>query len=294
MRFALVVPNWAPFDQNLMIRLALEAEELGFERCFFTDHLMNPYAKSEGLEESTVEVWSLISYIAAKTSRIRLGTAVTPMSVRPPALLAKQVATIDNLSGGRIDLGVGTGWARGSFDAIDAEFATQESRAARLVEGLDLIIKLWTEDSVDFRGEYYAAKGAVIAPKPVQKPYPPIWVGGWRPYMLELTAQRGDGWIPWNRPVDVYSEFLNEIRRQATALGRADRITYGTAVLVLPDRLRDERMAMIHGDPPNITVSTIESSVEAYEEAGAELFVVFPFPPEDALETVRQFARQLL
>jgi probable F420-dependent oxidoreductase len=294
MRYAVVVPNWAPFDQELMLRLALEAEALGYDHLFYTDHLMNPYAEAAGLAETTVEAWSLISHVAAKTSRIRLGTAVTPIGVRPPALLAKQVATIDNLSGGRIDLGVGTGWAKGSFEAIDVAFGTKETRAARMQEGLELMLRLWTEPAVDFTGEYYACKNAVVAPRPVQQPYPPLWVGGWRPYILELTARLGDGWIPWNRPIDVYAQCLQDIRQQAQALGRADRITYGTGVLVLPDRLRDEPLAMVHGDPPNVTVSTITPSVEAYAEAGAELFAVFPFPAEDALQTVRQFAKLML
>ena len=161
-------------------------------------------------------------------------------------------------------------------------------------ESLELLVRLWTEDRVDFEGEYYSAQDAVISPKPVQKPHPPLWIGGWRPHMLTLTARLGHGWIPWNRPVAFYRECLESIREQAGELGRADQITYGTAMLILPDRLRDERLAMIHGDPPNITVSTVGASVDAYREAGADLFAVFPFPASDALEIVRQFARDRL
>lgn len=294
MRYAVIVPNWAPYDQERMLELALEVEELGFDHLFYTDHLMNPYAATEGLDEATVEAWSLISYVAAKTSRIRLGTAVTPISLRPPALLAKIVATVDNLSGGRIDVGVGTGWSAGSYGVIDAGFGTPATRKARMREGIDLILRLWTEDRVDFDGEFFKAQDAVVAPKPLQQPHPPLWIGGWRPHMLELTARIGQGWIPWNREVDFYRECLESIRDQATALGRADEITYGTAMLVLPDRLRDEPLTMVHGDPPNITISTIGPSVDAYADAGADLFAVFPYPATDALEIVRQFARERL
>jgi alkanesulfonate monooxygenase SsuD/methylene tetrahydromethanopterin reductase-like flavin-dependent oxidoreductase (luciferase family) len=140
MRYALLVPNWAPYDQEVMVELALEAERLGYERIFFTDHLMNPYAEAAGYAEETVEVWALLAYLAAKTERIRLGTGVTPLALRPPGLLAKQVATVDNLSGGRIDFGIGTGWSQGSFGAIDTDFGDPASRRARLREGIDLIL----------------------------------------------------------------------------------------------------------------------------------------------------------
>src|SRR5574337_1364249 len=108
MRFGLLVPNWAPYDQQRMIDVALEAEQLGFEHVFYTDHLMNPYGPRMNLPERTVEVWSLIAHLVGRTSRLRFGTAVTPISLRHPALLAKVVATVDNLSNGRITIGVGT------------------------------------------------------------------------------------------------------------------------------------------------------------------------------------------
>jgi alkanesulfonate monooxygenase SsuD/methylene tetrahydromethanopterin reductase-like flavin-dependent oxidoreductase (luciferase family) len=162
MEYALLVPNWAPYDQDVMIGLAVEAEKLGYERIFYTDHLMNPYRAAEGYAEETVEVWSLLSYLAAETEKIRLGTGVTPIALRPPALLAKQVATIDNLSGGRIDFGLGTGWSEGSFGAIDTDFGDPASRKARLREGIDLILKLWESDEpVAFAGDYYKSSGAV-------------------------------------------------------------------------------------------------------------------------------------
>jgi probable F420-dependent oxidoreductase len=294
MRFALIVPNWAPYDQDLMVRLALEAEDHGYERIFYTDHLMNPYAESEGFPEETVEAWGLLSYLAGRTQRIRLGTAVTPISLRPPALLAKQVATIDRLSGGRIDLGVVTGWSAGSFGVIDTSFGDPQSRKGRLREGIELIRRLWTEEQVDFDGDYYSCHDAVIGPKPLQRPHPPLWVGGWRKNMLKITAEIGQGWIPWNRTEEFYTSALQEIRSQATELGRADDITYGTAMLVVPDRLADHDFAMVHGDQPNITRGSLRAWAERYEAAGAELFAMLIFPPEDVLDIARYVARELM
>ena len=211
MRYALLVPNWAPYDQDLKIELALEAERLGYERIFYTDHLINPYGQTSGYAEETVETWSLLAHLAARTETIRLGTGVTPMALRPPALLAKIVSTVDRLSGGRIDCGLGTGWSEGSFGAIDTDFGDPASRKARLREGIDLLLRLWeSEEPVDFDGNYYRTRGAFIGPKPLQQPHPPLWIGGWRKNMLEITAEVGSGWIPWNRTV----EFWADARRQ--------------------------------------------------------------------------------
>lgn len=295
MRFGILVPNWAPYDQDLMIRVALEAEQLGFEYAFFTDHLMNPYGPRMNLPEKTVEVWTLLSYLAAKTSRLRLATAVTPISLRHPALLAKQVATVDNLSNGRITLGVGTGWHQPEYDGYgDTEFGVPATRKARMREGIELMRRLWVEDEVTFKGEYYSVTKAIVGPKPVQKPYPPLWIGGYRPHMLEYTAMVGDGWLPWNRPVPFYKECVEEIRRQTRALGSPRKITLGAGVLVLPDRLRNEKFPLVHGDPPNLTVGATKPCIEEYAAAGAELFALMIFPETEALGSIKQFAREVM
>jgi probable F420-dependent oxidoreductase len=295
MRYALLVPNWAPYDQDLMIKLALEAEQLGYEQIFYTDHLMNPYGGTEGYAEETVETWALIAHLAARTERIRLGTGVTPMALRPPALVAKQVATIDRLSGGRIDFGIGTGWSEGSFGVIDTDFGDPASRKARLREGIDLILQLWESDeAVNFDGEYYRSQGAVIGPKPLQQPHPPLWIGGWRQNMLKITAEVGDGWIPWNRTTDFYANAKKQIREQAEPLGRADDITYGTGVIVVPDSEADAEMSQSHSEQPNVTPSTIGEWSERFEEAGAELFLMLVLPAEESLPVLRKVAKELM
>jgi probable F420-dependent oxidoreductase len=295
MNFGLLVPNWAPFDQQVMIDVALEAEAAGFDRVFYTDHLLNPHVDSDGLPELTVESWSLISYVAARTSQVRLGTAITPMAVRPPALLAKQIATIDNLSGGRIDVGVGAGWAPGSFRLLNSEFGTAASRARRLREGITLMTRLWTEEVVDFDGEFYEAQAAVVGPKPVQRPYPPVWLGGFRDSLLKLAGELADGWIPWHRSPAVFKECLGTVRMYAASAGRdPSAIVPATVCLVVPDKLRDAALDLGQGKPPNITVSTADEAVAAYEAAGAELFVAFLYPAEDARRTVRELGARLL
>lgn len=296
MEYALLVPNWAPYDQELMIELTREAETLGYERIFFTDHLMNPYGGTAGYAEETVETLALLSHLAALTDRIRLGTGVTPMALRPPALVAKQVATIDNLSGGRVDFGIGTGWSEGSFGVIDTDFGTPASRKARLRESIDLMVELWESDEkVDFDGEYYKSQGAVIGPKPVQRPHPPLWIGGWRQNMLKITAEVGNGWIPWNRTVDFWANARRQIREQAEPLGRADDIVYGTGVLVVPEEEAGAERPQAHSEQPALTKGTIKEWSDRFEEVGCELLMMMVLPdPKDAKAILHQVAEELM
>jgi probable F420-dependent oxidoreductase len=296
MEYALLVPNWAPYDQDTMIELARESERLGYKRIFFTDHLMNPYGASSGYAEETVETWALLSYLAAETETIRLGTGVTPIALRPPALVAKQVATVDRLSGGRIDFGIGTGWSEGSFGVIDTDFGDSASRRARLREGIELILQLWeTAGKVDFDGEYYRSHGAVIGPKPLQRPHPPLWIGGRLPNMLKITAELGSGWIPWNVTVDFYAEALSRIREQAEPLGRADDIVYGAGVLVVPEDEVDREMAQSHGGQPALTTKTVREWSDRFEEVGCELLLLMVLPdPAAAKPLLDQIAEKLM
>jgi len=296
MEYTLLVPNWAPYDQDVMIELAVEAERLGYSRIFYTDHLMNPYRATEGYPEETVEVWALLSYLAAETETIRLGTGVTPIALRPPALLAKQVATADRLSNGRIDFGIGTGWSQGSFGVIDTDFGDPPSRKARLREGIDLILELWqSREPVAFDGEYYRSRGAVIGPGPVQRPHPPLWVGGWRRNMLEITADLGDGWIPWNRTVDFWAGAKDRIRARAAELGRADDIVYGTGLIVLPEAQAEAGVSQAHSEQPALTTKTIGEWAGRFEDAGCELLMLMVLPdPKDATAVLHQVAEELM
>ena len=294
MRFGFLIPNWAPFNQDLHLRLAVAADDLGFHHVFFTDHMTNPHAAVDGFADEAVEAWTLISHVAALTSRVRLGTGVTPMGVRAPGVLAKQVATVDRLSRGRIDLGVGTGSARGSFALAGSEFGTPSARVAQMREGVQLMRKLWTEPVVNFDGEFYSADNVVFGPKPIQQPGPPIWLGGFTPPMLKFAADAADGWLPWNRPLDQYRDYLRQLNDFADEAGRRGKITPGTVLMVVPDEFRDTPLLTGQGTPPHLTVSTIEACVADYADAGAEVFIILLFPAEGALDTAERLAARLL
>jgi alkanesulfonate monooxygenase SsuD/methylene tetrahydromethanopterin reductase-like flavin-dependent oxidoreductase (luciferase family) len=168
--------------------VAMRAEELGFNSFFIPDHYMWPTTND------TVDAWTLLTHLAAKTSIIRLGTIVTPIPFRHPAILAKTIATIDILSNGRVNFGVGAGWFKPEFEAYSI-WDEKYVRVAKFTEGLRLILKLWNEACVTFSGRFYQCKGAVLEPKPVQKPHPPIWFGTSGDHMLRLAVKYGNGWV---------------------------------------------------------------------------------------------------
>jgi alkanesulfonate monooxygenase SsuD/methylene tetrahydromethanopterin reductase-like flavin-dependent oxidoreductase (luciferase family) len=172
-------------ELGLNLEAIKEADTLGIDGFVYPDHYMAPESNE------TLEVWITLAYFAAQTTRIRLGTLVTPIPLRPPQLLAKMVATLDVLSKGRCFLGVGAGWRKEEFEGY-GQWDEPRVRVEKVEEGVILIKKLWTEPRVDFEGKYYRAKRAVLLPKPVQKPYPPLFFGGVGTKMMKLAGKYAD------------------------------------------------------------------------------------------------------
>ena len=189
-----------------MARLAREGEMLGYDYLTLTDHIVlpdlavpgYPYSESgeflSGVPAVRHELLTGMAWVAAKTERIRLVAAVLVVPHRPAVLAAKMLATIDVLSGGRLTVGVGAGWLEAEFDAVvTTPFA---ARGAVTDEYLAAFQALWTEDRPRFAGTYARFADIVLAPKPVQHPHPPIWVGGESPPALRRAARFGQAWYP--------------------------------------------------------------------------------------------------
>jgi alkanesulfonate monooxygenase SsuD/methylene tetrahydromethanopterin reductase-like flavin-dependent oxidoreductase (luciferase family) len=188
MKFGLAVSGRA--NPKIIERLALSADNLGYDSFLVTDHFLLPDTNDH------IDVWSFLPYLAAKTQTIRLGTVVTPIPLRQPAILAKAISTVDNLSNGRVILGAGFGWFKPEFDGFSKWFENKD-RIAFTEEAIQLMLRLWAEHNpVNFEGRFVSAKGAVIEPKPVQKPHPPIWFGGHLSQSLRMVGQYGEGWMP--------------------------------------------------------------------------------------------------
>jgi F420-dependent oxidoreductase-like protein len=155
--------------------LAEACEDHGIETLFRSDHYI-----SQGDEDANVahDAWTTIAALAARTTRLRFGTLVSPVTFRAPALLANAAATADHVSGGRIELGIGAGWMEREHRAFGFPFPETPVRVQMFAEQLEIVHRLWTEERVDFRGRHYTLEDAPGLPRPVQKPRPPILVGG--------------------------------------------------------------------------------------------------------------------
>lgn len=168
------------------------ADQAGFDSCWVMDHFATLGPRDDG---PIFETWALLAAMAQVTARTRLGCAVVGNTYRHPGVLAKMAVTVDHLSGGRLEFGIGAGWAENEHTMLGLEFGTRNDRADRLEEGVQIIRSLWTQPRTTFEGKHYQLQDAVAEPKPVQRPYPPIWIGGSGPKRtLRIAAQYADVW----------------------------------------------------------------------------------------------------
>ncbi len=188
MRYGIEVVNLGEFaDPRVVVRLAQTAEAAGWEGLFVWDHLGFVWGAPSG------DPWVILAAVAASTTHLRLGTAVTPLPRRRPQIVAQTLATLDILCEGRVVFGVGLGGVPAEYTAF-GEPGEAKVRAAMLDEGLDVLNRLWSGEKVIHHGQHYTVEGVTLAPLPVQRPRIPIWIGGDSPPALRRAA-RWDGWI---------------------------------------------------------------------------------------------------
>ncbi|MCS6927013.1 MAG: TIGR03560 family F420-dependent LLM class oxidoreductase, partial [Candidatus Binatia bacterium] len=169
-----------------------EADELGFDSAFVFDHFIPIYSDPNG---PCLEGWTLLAALAAQTKQVKVGVLVTGNTYRNPAVLAKMAATVDHISNGRLILGLGAAWFELEHTAYGIPFYTPGERARRLREAVDVIKLLFTQHKSNFDGKYYQLKDALCEPKPLQKPYPPLLIGGMGPKLIQpLAARQADIW----------------------------------------------------------------------------------------------------
>jgi probable F420-dependent oxidoreductase len=235
MDIGLFVPLGNGTTGSFVQTVAREAEARPFESIwvaedvvFFDDYASQyPYADTGrfpgGGDTGLLEPLTALAYLAAVTDRLRLGTGICLVPQRNPVYTAKQVVDVDVLSGGRVDFGVGIGWLKEEFDVLGVPFA---QRGARMDEYLTLMKELWTEDVAEHHGPFYDLPECRLYPKPVQRPHPPIHVGGESDAALRRVAAHGDGWYTFNRLPDELDEPLNRLDEHLAAHGRTrDDIT---------------------------------------------------------------------
>jgi probable F420-dependent oxidoreductase len=258
---------------------ALEADRLGFESAWLPEHLVFPVEMRgqlvPGEEHPPVppstpvfDACAYLSWIAAQTNQIRLGTFVYLLALRHPFVGARAFATLDVVSAGRAEVGIGAGWLVTEWEAVGLD---PKTRGRRLDESIQVCKRLWTEEVIEHHGEFYDFSPVMFEPKPVQQPHPPLVIGGESDRALRRAAKACDGWIGMSHTPQTVGPQVQKLRGYEQEYGRADR-------------------------PVQVTVMGSVSSrddVERFTEAGVDRLIVVPWSrSREAVDGMRRFADQ--
>lgn len=237
-------------------------DEAGFATLWVPEHVIflpdyasrypySPDGKVPGDPDGVLDPFTALTFVAANTSRVRLGTGICLVPQRQPIYTAKMVADLDYLSSGRVDFGIGIGWLAEEFDALGMDFA---NRAARCNEYVGAMKALWTQSPASFSGDTVHFDTVHFNPKPVQQPHPPIFVGGESEPALRRVAELADGWYGYNLTPEAFAERLDRLDGH---LSRAGRSRDELKLYVSPNRTRID-----------------QATVDAYAEAGAQQVIM--------------------
>jgi probable F420-dependent oxidoreductase len=217
MKLALFGLHRGSVDPDTLVRRARLAEEAGLEALWVGDHVALPPGRENPPEEPRLEALVALAYLAAVTTRVRLGIGVIVLPQRQPVLLAKQLSSIDVLSNGRLTVGLGVGYVEPELQALGASLA---DRGARADEYLAAMRALWDEPTPSFAGRFVSFADVIERPRPVQLPHPPIVIGGHAPAAFRRAVQAGNGWYGWQLDLAATAKALSELREAASRFER--------------------------------------------------------------------------
>ena len=314
-KFGIQIEPQLGFGPKAVEKIALEGEKAGYDSIWSSDHF---FMDDKSEKRDCMEAWTLLAALASATKKIRLGTLVTCNSYRHPAVLAKLAATIDVISNGRLFFGIGAGWKKMEYRAYGIRFPSLRGRMDRLEEAIQVIKLLWTKPRATFRGKYYKIKDAFSAPKPVQKPMPPLLIGGMgERRTLRMVAKHADYCNLWLIPelkhkLDVLKRHCEGVRRDYAEVGKSLFAFAGIFVTESEDALeahlaqRSKRNNMpiaklaelFRKDAPGSWVGYPEEVVERFQfliDLGFDYFqVTFPGIDEEALSASQAFAELVM
>jgi len=295
----------APAKYQAMRQVAREAERLRFDGLWVYDHF---HTVPRPTIEATFECWSLMAALAVETQRIRLGQRVTCNSYRPPALLAKMSATIDVISGGRLDFGIGGGWYEHEYRAYGYPYPPVGERLRQLEEAVQLITAMWTQERASFRGRYYTVDGAINEPKPLQRPHPPIWIGGGgEKVTLRILARHGDA-SNFGGTLETVRHKCDVLRQHCADAGRdyeaiVKSVSFEPVIIRRTEaeaRTVADQARQASGDKDwdeTALVGTPAQCIErikAYEQLGVSYFILYFQGLAEDLEQLGLFAVEVL
>ena len=267
-------------NPRLWVEVAEEADRVGFESIFVPEHLIVPLSSEgsphHGSEHPPIpptvpifDAFGVLCHLAARTERIRLGTHVYNIGLRHPFVTARAAATVDVLSGGRLELGIGASWLRAEWEAVGLDF---DQRGPRVDEAIEICRLLWSEEVVEYHGRFFDFGPVAFEPKPVQRPGPPLQIGGDGPAAFRRAATVGTGWMPMNHSLEDIPASLARIREMAERAGRATPV-----------------QLTLFGDIQK------PQDVDRYADAGVTRLLVRPYSrSSEALEGIRRFAEEVI
>ncbi len=289
--FSLPISGAWALPEN-QVQVAQHAEALGYESLWVFQRLLyavqpkNDYPPMPGQKwprafEQVVDPIVTLAYVAGVTKRIRLGTSVLIMPFYSPIVLAKQLATLDRVSGGRLHVGLSIGWSRDEFEAVGVPF---ERRGKRADEFLECLKAIWTQEVVEFRGEFYRVPRAKVEPKPLQKPHPPITIGGYSAPAVKRAVAFANGFMGGNVPLAEVAPLVKQLKVAAETAGRDPRSLHviSRGVFQLCGSPQGNGRRPLWG-----TLAEIREDIGRYAEAGlTELFLEANLDPNVTIERV--------
>ncbi len=274
MKFGVTIPNnWGVEDVRQVLAMGPLAEDLGYDSIWVMDHLFNTGYIRERLDDKPYyHPLATLSHLTATTTRVGLGTSVLVLPYHNPVELAKYTATLDHMSGGRVLLGVGVGAMTEEFEALGV---SMRQRGALTNECIAIMKELWTNPDPSYRSSRWHFSDLKFAPKPVQKPHIPLWIGGSSPGAMKRAATMGDGWHPSGLTPEQFNVGREEVRKMASAAGRDPNS------LAMSIRVEVE----VHGKPssqraqgrsrlPGNDIEEMMAGIRAYESAGVQHIVL--------------------
>lgn len=290
-------------DAHALVDYGVRMEQLGFDSLWVWDHVLL------GVEPNfpIIEALTLLTAVAARTTKIKLGTGILVLPLRNPVMLAKQLASMDLLSDGRLIMGMASGWYKREFDAVGVPF---EKRGKIMDENLDILTRFWTEDMVKGDFTYHKIPAGVMYPKPVQKPRPPILIGGYVDRVLKRAALSGDGWLTYFYTAESFAKSWAKIRNFAKEGGKdPDTLLNGSQ---LPIRIGKSRAAVesemmewlgkewdyaswSESTKDSAVLGTVDECVEqlkAHIAAGVQKLIFVPYRYE--MEQIEIIAREII
>lgn len=286
--------NYGVEDVHALLQLAPLAEQLGYDSVWTSEHLFHSeYVLQRLGNKPYYEPLTIFTAVATMTQTVRLGTSVLVLPYHNPIRLAKTVATLDAISNGRVIVGIGVGVIEEEFTALGSPY---KERGAYSDETIAILKELWTQEDPQFAGTYYTFNGMKFSPKPVQTPYPPIWIGGASRPAIRRAAQVGDGWHPIRQSPEDLRSSLATLRQLAADAGR-DVSNMPVSIRGELDFLSSPGQPATH-DPYSFcgTTEEIIDTLQAYEQAGATHIVLAVNTGDTGKirETIERFAQEVL